>query len=128
MANPAIQVDGLKELRRDLKKLGKEAQKELRVALKAGAEMAVPAAQSLAPKRSWELAGSIKSGTSGAKAFIGSKLPYAAVHQWGGRVGRNKSVQIQPKHYLTKAVEETAPRIMDHIEDEIGNLARRLGW
>lgn len=46
---------------------------------------------------------------------VGSNLVYAAIHEFGGRTGRNQSVQIQPKRYLGRAVEENRDFIRDRF-------------
>lgn len=47
--------------------------------------------------------------------MIGSNLEYAAIQEFGGRTGRNKSVFIHGKMYITRA-----------INKNIGSLKRRL--
>lgn len=122
-----IAVTGLKELRRDLKSLEDATPKEVSQVLKEGADIVAKDAAVRAPRRSGKLAGSIKPGTSGANAFVKSDLPYAAVHQWGGRVGRNKSVKIEGKHYLTEAAEAKEDEVAQKVEDGLHALIRRHG-
>ena len=41
--------------------------------------------------------------SSGMIAVIGSDVPYARIHEFGGQAGRNRSVAIPARPYLTPA-------------------------
>ena len=43
---------------------------------------------------------------NGKAAVIGSNLDYAAIHQFGGQAGRNKSVEIPARPYLQLTPED----------------------
>lgn len=43
--------------------------------------------------------------------YIGSNLVYAAIQEYGGQAGRNKSVNIRPKYYLTRAINTNLDKI-----------------
>lgn len=49
-------------------------------------------------------------GTS-IQAAVGSNIAYARIHEFGGLAGRNHSVVIKPKLYLTRAIEENKEKI-----------------
>jgi phage gpG-like protein len=48
----------------------------------------------------------IKTNAMGFDVIYGSKLPYAAIHEYGGRAGRNKAVTIPKRPYLLPALAE----------------------
>lgn len=46
---------------------------------------------------------------------VGSNLVYAAIHEFGGVAGRGHSVQIKPKRYLGRAIDESKKDIADRF-------------
>ncbi len=53
------------------------------------------------------------------EGIIGSKVKYAAIHEFGGKAGRNLSVTIPKRSYLTPAVKETMPDIHQMFDEFI---------
>lgn len=51
-------------------------------------------------QRSGDLRARIVPSSNRDSASIGSNLPYAAIHQFGGMAGRNKKVKIEARSYL----------------------------
>lgn len=47
-----------------------------------------------------DLLDSIHHSVEGDSAFVGSNLVYAAIHQFGGKAGRRRSVTIEARPYL----------------------------
>lgn len=130
----AVLVEGVKDLRRDLRAIDKALPKELTKALKAAAEEVLPTARALAPKRSGRLASSLRASGAGNKASIRSPLPYANVQHWGGSVGRGRvggrggSTHINPTKFIVRAVDRHHEDVVDRLGDEIEALAERHGW
>ncbi len=53
--------------------------------------------------------GTVKPVTNGYMIKFGSsRVPYARIHELGGKTGRNKSVTIKAKRYLGQATESVA--------------------
>lgn len=106
-----IKVDGLAEFSRNLKKLDTELPKKLRVTLNDVAQLVVDKAQPKVPRRSGRAAKSIKAKSTRTQARVaagGSKVPYYGWLDFGGRVGRRKSVKrpvLQKGRYLYPAYE-----------------------
>ena len=48
----------------------------------------------------------IETSPTGFNVIYGSALPYAAIHEYGGRAGRNKAVTIPKRPYLLPALEQ----------------------
>lgn len=93
MAQPRIRVDGLKELRRDLKRAEQlEDLRDLRDGLKAAAGVVADEARSRVPKRSGAAAGSIRATAGGNRAFVvggKKKVPYYGWLDFGSRSPRS---------------------------------------
>lgn len=74
-----------------------------------------------APKDTGTLSRSIThvvtNGTDGiVMGVVGTNLIYARIHEFGGLAGRNHSVSIKPKYYLSRAVADNAGKIKDRFE------------
>lgn len=124
-----IGVEGLAKLRRDLRRMQPEALKEVRVALKEGAGIVAKASGPFAHHRSGALAASFRPGTGGNTAFVRSRLPYAAVHEYGGTIApRGTPITIAANPAVHRAFDQTTDRVIDVIGDGIENVARRNGW
>lgn len=61
------------------------------------------------------LASSLSTQYDENSAIIGSNLPYAAIHQKGGKAGRNKKVEIPARPYL-KLSDDDFEEILDVTE------------
>lgn len=125
--NRQIQIDisiiGDKKLQRDLRKLPNTLQKKIgRRALRAGARIVGTEAQAKAPRDSGDLAESLiyKPGKRSRvrisqHAIFGVSLIryYAAAIELGARLRR-------PFTFLRDAADQTAPRVLDTVQAEIG--------
>jgi len=120
----AIQVAGLKELRRDLGVMDKALPREVSKANKAAAEIIAAEARSRAPRRSGRLATSIKAGTSGPRALVRSRLPYANTIHWG-RLTRGP---VTGRPFISEAIETKKDDFIDKLGDVIEALSSRHGF
>jgi phage virion morphogenesis protein len=64
------------------------------------------------------LVGTIAAQVHGAGVAIGSNLPYAAIHQYGGKAGRGRKVTIPARPYLGVS-EADEQEILGLIEDHL---------
>jgi hypothetical protein len=129
MAAPQVKTEGLAELRRDLKRLDPLIDRELRDAIRDAADKVAVTAGALAPRDSGALAHSIRPYVAGAKASVGSTLPYAGVLEFGGTIRpRGVPITFQPAGMVGRAVEDHADQIVEDIGDGIERAARRAGW
>lgn len=97
MATAEINVTGLAELRRALRKIDASILPELRDGLKGAADIVVRDVQGRMPKRSGRAAGSVRSVASGNTIYVkggGAKVPYFGWLEFGG--------QLPGHHYRTK--------------------------
>lgn len=86
------------------------------------------------PVRSGRLAASIKPALTqrqGKVAYTSpTSVPYSGFIEFGGAVGRNKSVKrpfIRQGRYLFPAAEEERNPVMRTLEQELTNLIKRAG-
>jgi len=49
-------------------------------------------------------------------AEMGSKVPYAAIHEYGGKAGRGGSVTIPKRPYLNPALKDSETAIFNHLK------------
>lgn len=125
----AVRVEGLRELRRDLRQLQPDAAKEIRTVLKGAAEIVAAAARADAPRKTGRLADSIRGTTAGDRGVVRSKLPYANVQHWGGTIApRGTPIRIRATEFVAKNLERRAEHIVEAIGDGIERAAQKNGW
>jgi HK97 gp10 family phage protein len=116
----AVRVDGLRELRRNLKAIDSRAPRELnKEAKKVGQKVADRAAH-YAPKDTGTLANSIKVGSRGDKITVRSPLPYAAPIHWGW-----PSRGIRPQPFIARAAEEKREEYAEELQEAMNRLIGR---
>lgn len=135
MATPdiVIRVDGLDELRKRLRAADKGLAKELGQAGKKAADIVARAAKPKVPVRTGRAASTMRAvvvnGGGGVK-FGGPKAPYAAWLDFGGKVGRNKSV-IRPfvkiGRYRYPALASKRDEVVRTYEELLEDVLRRAG-
>lgn len=64
---------------------------------------------------------SITSEYNNNEAIVGTNEPYAAIHQFGGKAGRNKRAEIPKRPFLT-LTEEDKEDLLDDIQDYFQRL------
>lgn len=123
MAQETIRVEGLREVVRDLQKLGTEA-KDLKDAFKGIGNLVADEAKSLAPKLSGALAGSIKASNTKNKSDVragGAKIPYAGVIHYGW-----PAHGIEPHSFLTTAAGNKQREVVERLDDELHGIIKKL--
>lgn len=127
-----VRVEGLKDLRRDLKAIDRKTLGEFRTALKEGAELVRQSA--VVPHKSGDLEASLKTGTSGANALVRSRLVYANVIHWGGQVPSKRSTSTRPKRtfprraFLVDSLERRQDDVLETLADAFEQLTARHGF
>ena len=125
----AIETDGLREFRRDLKRLSPELDKELRGELKEAAGRVAREASTLAPRRTGRLAGSYRTSVTLRSASIRSRLPYAQVIEYGGTIEpKGAPIKIERSLPVTRAVLRQADRVVHEFGDAVERAADKTGW
>jgi phage gpG-like protein len=127
--DPAVHVEGLREFRRDLRKLEPETAKEFRKDLKAAGEKVAAEARGRAVKRSGAYARSIRPYVSAKGVSVGSRLPYAGVLHYGGTIRpRGVPITFRARPVISEAVDRMTDRIVDDLGDAVERAARKTGW
>lgn len=129
-----VQVDGLDDLRRRFRQAGdKLATKELGQAGKAAADIVATAAKAKVPVLSGRAAASMRavvlSGGGGVR-FGNAKAPYAPWLDFGGKVGRNRSVVrpfIKQGRFIYPALAEHRSQVVEVYDDLVDGVLRRAG-
>lgn len=95
MADP-IKVEGLREFVRNLQKLDSDLPKALRVAFNQAADVVVQDARPGVPRKTGKAAASIKARSTRTAVRVvagGNRAPYYPWLDFGGRVGKKRSVK-----------------------------------
>jgi hypothetical protein len=129
VADPAVRVEGLREFRRDLKKLEPAAAKELQVDLRKAAARVAVAAASSAPRASGAYARSIRPYVTARGVSVGSRLPQAGVLHFGW-TNRPRGVPITfpARPVISQALDRQTDRLVEDLGDAVDRAARRAGW
>jgi HK97 gp10 family phage protein len=128
-ARNAIEVEGLQQLRRALRAIGKDAQKEGQTVVREAAQIVAAQARLNAPRRTGRLRDSIRGTTSGVKGVVRSPLPYAKVHEYGGVIRpRGAPIVIRESAFVERAITSKADEVVEKLADGIDRVARRHGF
>lgn len=133
-----VEIKGLRDFRRELKRLGPEWPKELRQANKDAAELVAVDARRRGPRGPHEGGGrvvpihlnirALGSQTKGQVATGGARSPHGPVYEFGGTIRRHNSqartpVRAQP--YLYPALEAKRGEVVEFYGEAIDRLTRR---
>lgn len=134
MADPVIRVEGVRELRKALNDIDAALAKELTTGLAEIAAVVADKARTRMPFLTGTAAGAVKVRKKSAAAAIsigGQKAPYGAWLDFGGRVGRNKSVSrpvIRGGRYVYPSLAEAGPEVERMLEELFERLRRAGGF
>lgn len=127
-----VEIQGLREFSRKLRMADAELSKEMRLGLKEIASTVADEAKAMVPRRSGRLAASIRPTSTPKVAKVsmgGARVPYAGFIEFGGAVGRNKSVKrpfVKDGRYLRPAYAKNRARVEADARDLLDRVARRL--
>jgi hypothetical protein len=128
-AGTTVNTDGLRDFRRDLRRLEPEVDKELRGELRDAVGKVAAIAALLAPRRTGTLARSYRPFVTQRTAGIRSTLPYAPVIEYGGTISpRGTDILIRRSEPVTRAVQRETDRIVDEFGDAVERAADQTGW
>ena len=135
MADDAIRISGLREFRQGLKQLDSDLPKALRLAFNDAADIVVTDARPRVPSRSGKAASTVKARSTQSAARVvggGNKAPYYPWLDFGGRVGRRKSVKrpFLPKgRYIYNAYfrAKASGQFQDALSNGLIQVARTAG-
>lgn len=133
MPNYTIRAVGLADTVRALKQVDKELPKELRLGLNRVVDVLVGLIRPKVPTLTGAARASIKSRSTQTVARIavgGDKASYYPWLDFGGAVGRNKSVRrsfVQEGRYVYPTLRENRNEIMQQLEDVTTEVTARAG-
>lgn len=129
----AIAIDGLSQFVRNLKALDRETPKALRVAFNAAADIVVQGARPGIPTRSGKAKGSVKAKSTQTASRVtggGNKAPWYPWLDFGGRVGRNRSIKrpfLSEGRYIYRSYYDNRGKYVELLEDALIDAAHRVG-
>lgn len=130
-----IRIEGIKELQRSLKAMDGESQKRLRDVFNSAAQVVAEGAAMKVPRETGTARASIRVGSSQREARVkaGSarKAPYYPWLDFGGRVGKKKSVArpfLKSGRYIFPAFDDRRDFIYQKLQDELIAMLRSVGW
>jgi hypothetical protein len=133
MSKTVLAVAGLAEMRRGLKGMDSSLPKSVRVALNSVAQVVVDAAKPKIPSRTGAAKGSLKAASSQNQARVsagGQRAPYYPWLDFGGRVGRKKSVHrdfYKSGRYIYPAVADNQDAIQEAMFKAVRHIAETNG-
>lgn len=125
---------GVKDVQRALRQIGDGSEKELKVEFTKIAETVAGDIRPKVPHRTGKAARSVKARGSqrgGAIAFGGSAAPHYPWLDFGGSVGRNRSIKrpfIQEGRYVYPTIREHREDLIERTDAVIARLARKAGF
>lgn len=135
-------ITGLKEVQAALKEIGDlDTQKEVRVALKTGAEVIAADARSRVPIRSGKAAGSIRAGAEGVRAYVAGGKASVRYYGWldfGSRTPRDGNTRKEGPwrgsgtgpakgRFIYPAIAAKEQQVTDSVGDAVGAVIKRVG-
>jgi hypothetical protein len=130
---PKIAVLGLAEFSRSLRRVDAEAAKELRVVFNDAAELVLGFARPRIPRITGNAMSSLKkrsTRTAVRISFGGDRAPYYPWLDFGGRVGRKRSIArpfFPDGRYVYVGYHEKRDEIIKAMEEGIARVARSAG-
>ncbi|HSL51988.1 MAG TPA: hypothetical protein VK878_23200 [Candidatus Deferrimicrobiaceae bacterium] len=128
-----IKIDGLAKLNRSLRKMSKDAPKQLRLVGNEAAELVVDDARPEVPKLSGRSARTVKAASTRTAAQVkagGARAPWYPWLDFGGRVGIGRSVRrtfIKGGRYIYPAYSDNRDAIGERLEQGLTDLIRDSG-
>lgn len=128
-----IKITGLRDLQAALKELDGESQKLLRTTLNQAAETVAAGARRRVPTKTGKARNSVVVASSQREARVkegSAKAPYMPWLDYGGKVGRKKSVArpfVKGGRYLYPTYEANRLSILAGLEKSIGQLISQVG-
>lgn len=128
-----IEIRGLREFQTSLRKMDASLPRQLRIALNQSSDLVINKARPDIPRRTGAAAASLKARSSQREARVaagGRRAPYYPWLDFGGRVGRKRSVErpfIKEGRYIYPSLRKNRPEIEAVLEKAITRLARDAG-
>lgn len=128
MPSPIVEVKGARELRSALKRIDSDLPNAIKAKFREIAEGAVGPIANALPRKSGDLAGSVRAGATRRAALVRigkAALPYAGSVEFGGWP-RGRPF-IKEGRYIFPTAERLAPIAASEASKSIDEVARRAG-
>lgn len=128
-----IRIEGLTQFQRALKEADGESQKQLRVVFNKAADLIVQEAPRGMPRKTGAAERSLRARSGQREAAViggGKKAPHYPWLDFGGAVGRNKSIKrrfIRSGRYLYPAYSRNTATVQRILEDGLQELMENAG-
>ena len=128
-----IKIKGLKEFQRQLRKMDRDLPKTLRLALNQASDLVIDTAHPFVPIRTGRAAASLKARSTQTSARVAggsNRAPYYPWLDFGGRVGRKRSVSrpfLKHGRYIYHAYDLKRDDIAEILQRAIVRLATDAG-
>lgn len=130
-----VQIVGLREFRRRLRALDRANPRMVRLALNEATQLVVDRATPTIPKRTGRARRSVRVGSTQSTARVragGARAPYFGWLDFGGRVGKNRSVERQFRAsgrylYISYYRVRDTGRFADVLDDALRRVAASAG-
>ena len=129
----AVKIDGLNEFRNNLKRLDRELPKALRLAFNEAADIVVQGARPGIPSKTGKAKSTVKAKSTQTFSRVsggGNKAPYYPWLDFGGKVGRNKSVRrpfLKDGRYIYDSYFRNVNRYTEVLERALLDVAAQAG-
>lgn len=133
MATEAVKVDGLSQFIRAVKKLDSDLPKMNRVAMNSAADIVLDYARPRIPRRTGRAASTLKAKSTQTAVRVaagGRRAPWYPWLDFGGSVGRNKSVKrpfYKEGRYLYPSLRERRGEFVKALTGALVDTARSAG-
>lgn len=134
MSDTKINIRGIRELNRSLKQVDSQLPKQLKDEFKSLATDVAGKIQSKVPTLTGRARSSVKpraTSRGAGIAFGGSKAEYYPWLDFGGKVGRKKSIYrdfIKEGRYVYPTLREMNPEIADRVDKIIEEVSEKAGF
>ena len=127
-----VQIDGIRDLQKQLRAMDADMPKQLRIALNSAGQIVLDYAQPKVPTRSGAARGSMKLRSSQREARIaagGRRAPYYPWLDFGGQVGPPgpKRPFLREGRFIYVAVREEQKKIQEALQKALSDLIRGAG-
>jgi hypothetical protein len=128
-----VRVSGLREFNRALKRLDSNLPKAVRLALNEATDVIIDKALPKVPSRSGRARASLKARSTRTSARVSggsARAPYYPWLDFGGQVGRNKSVRrafLKEGRYLYRTYFDHQDEFVDAMQRALVGVARQAG-
>ena len=127
MVRGAVQVEGLREFRRDVRRMDGEVGKELQRSLRSTAQSVARQAAAQAPRVTGTLATGYRGTARGTRGIVRNSVLYSRFIEVGFHPAGSRTF-VQGRNVIGGALEARQDQIVEELGDAVDRAARRLGW